>query len=357
MTVKTGKDVTDEPEAAQGVVEEVDERSTEAKAPARSAERPSRPARKKVRRVRVIEVIDDEDGDDDLEEVLQALEEDDAAAGRDGARPEPGSDDEPADKPATAKATGTVQAAKSAASTKSPEPAESTESAEAGAEPAQSTDQGRSGARRRGARLRPRAGSGRSRLSAFRDRRRLAAVATVTAVAALATGTVLLWRSQAQLAAREDARREVTKVVTDYGNVVLSYDRKNLKASVERARSFLTGDALAVAKRTDVDRLQKSMDEGEFTLTSKTNQVYIGTVEGRFATAVLVFDITIAAPNATQNVTRNHLSLSLVRENGTWKISQQKPAGREVDTTATGGGTLPDLGQASTPSPSSSAKD
>lgn len=364
MTVEIGKDVTDKPETAEGVVEKADERPAEAQAPTPPAERPARPARRKVRRVRVIEVIDDED-DEDLQEVLQALEEGDAAAGPDGERPGPAPDGGPAGRRAGTEAPEPAEGTENtgtAASTTPARPAEPAKAAEAGAEPAGDAsgdtagDAGRAGAKRRLARPGPRVGRGRARPSALRDGRRLIAGVAVVAVAALATGTVLLWRSQAELSAREEARREVTEVVTDYGNVVLSYDRKNLKASVERARSFLTGDALAAAKRTDVDRLQKSMDEGEFTLTSKTDRVYVGTVEGRFATAVLVFDITIAAPTATQSVTRNYLSLSLVRENGTWKISQQRPAGRETDTTADGG-TLPDLDRTSAPSPSPTAKD
>ncbi|WP_119728955.1 hypothetical protein [Thermomonospora amylolytica] len=316
MTAETGKDVAEEPEVAE-------------EAPARPAARPSRPARKKVRRVRVIEVIDDEDGDDDLEEVLQALDEEDAEADLEEERPEP----EPAEA-GTAKTAGTK-----------PKPAKAEEEDEDGDEEPEP---------KKSVRPKPKPGREPARTSSFRDTSRLAAVAAIVVIAALATVTAVLWRSQAQLSAREDARNEVTEVVTGYGDIVLSYDRRNLRASVERAQSFLTGEALTKSRQTNVDQLQKSMDEGEFTLTSKTNQVYVGTVEGRFATAVLVFDITIASPATTQNVTRNYLSLSLVQENGTWKISQQKPAGRETDGAATGG-TVPGLNQ--TPTPTPSAKD
>ncbi|MBA9007597.1 hypothetical protein [Thermomonospora cellulosilytica] len=323
MTAETGKDVAEEPEVAE-------------EAPARPAARPSRPARKKVRRVRVIEVIDDEDGDDDLEEVLQALDEEDAEADLEEERPEP----EPAEA-GTAKTTGTAGTAKTAGT--KPKPAKAEEEDEDGDEEPEP--------KKKSVRPKPKPGREPARTSSFRDTSRLAAVAAIVVIAALATVTAVLWRSQAQLSAREDARNEVTEVVTGYGNIVLSYDRRNLRASVERAQSFLTGEALTKSRQTNVDQLQKSMDEGQFTLTSKTNQVYVGTVEGRFATAVLVFDITIASPATTQNVTRNYLSLSLVQENGTWKISQQKPAGRETDGAATGG-TVPGLNQTPTPTPS-----
>jgi Mce-associated membrane protein len=292
VTAKTGKDVAEDAEAA---AEEPEARPA------------ARPARKKVRRVRVIEVIDDgEDGDDDLSDVLEALDEEEADPPASA-----GPKAKPAPEPAPAKAESATDEEEPEAGGKAePEPAK--------------------------AKVKPKpkpaaAKAGRSGTPL------VLTVVAVVLIAALATVTVLLWSSRHELAQKEDARREVTKVVTDYGNVVLGYDRADLRGSVARAQSFLTGDALTKSKQTDVAQLQKSMDEGQFTLTSKTSQVYVASADGRFASAVLVFDISVKSPSGTQDVTRNYLSLSLVFQDGKWKISQQKPAGRESDGAGTGG--------------------
>ncbi|SEF88366.1 hypothetical protein SAMN04489712_102376 [Thermomonospora echinospora] len=343
MTAKTGKDVTEDAETtevAEAAVEESEAPRAE-----------SRPARKKVRRVRVIEVIDDGEDDDDLSDVLEALDQeepDPPAPGKGGpakrvsaeaasakAAPEPGPAEAEAE---TEEAAGEIQeTAEEEAEAEAAEP----KPAKAKPKPAK-------------AKPKPRRVKAASAPVPLRDGSLILKVVAVVLVAGLATSTLLLWKSWRTLAQKEDARREVTKMVTDYGNVVLSYDRTDLQGSVARAQSYLTGDALTKSKQTNVAQLQKSMDEGEFTLVSKTSQVYVASADGRFASAVLVFDISVKSPTGTQDVTRNYLSLSLVRQDGTWKISQQKPAGRESDDNA---GAVPDLNGQQTPkTPEKSAK-
>lgn len=312
MTAKTGKDVTEDAEAAGEEPE------------ARPA---ARPARRKVRRVRVIEVIDDgEDGDDDLSDVLEAL------------------DEEEAGEPAPVKA-----ASKSGPATAEPETeteAEAKVKAEDEAEDEAEEPEEKAEAEPVKAKVRPKPAKVAPAPASPRGTSLILTVVAVVLIAGLATATILLWNSRHGLAQQEEARREVTKVVTDYGNVVLSYDRADLKGSIARAQAFLTGDALTKSKQTNVEQLQKSMDEGQFTLTSKTSQVYVAGADGKFASAVLVFDISVKSPTGTQDVTRNYLSLSLVFQDGKWRISQQKPAGRESD----GGGTdVPNLGGTDTP--------
>jgi len=311
MTAKTSKDAAEDAEGAAA------EGRPDAAAKAH-------PARKKVRRVRVIEVIDDGE-DDDLRDVLEVLDR----------QEEPGEGAERADRDGREAAeTETDRTVEDKTEDKTEAEAEDGNASPAGSDTEPEQAESKTKPLKKPAKVKPKPAEDvpARRASLFGLPAVPAAVAVVL-IAALATLSIVLWRSQHELSQREEARREVIKVVTDYGNAVLSYDRTDLKNSVERAHSFLTGDALTKARQIDIDQLQKSLDESRFSVTSKTSQVYVAGVDDMFASAVLVFDITFQSTSGTQEVKRNYLSLSLVRQDGTWKISQQKPAGRESDGT------------------------
>lgn len=296
MTAKINKDVT----------EDAEETDT-----GEAAETPKPAAKKKVRRVRVIEVIDDGDdeSDDDLSEVLEALDKADE-------------DDEPA--PA-------AKAPKPAATKVEDEP-----DPEPDAEPEPALKAGP-----------PKVAAGRTVLGASP----VVAGVVIVLIAALATLSIFLWKSQSDLSAKQDTREEINKRITEYGNAVLTLDRNNLQASIDRMQSFLTGDALAGAKKTDVNTLKPSLDKSGVNFLSKTRAVYLGSVDGKFASATLVFDWTIQSATGPQTVAGNYVKLGMVKQGGKWMISKQTPAGRESD--GTEGTGVPGLG-GTTPNPSQS---
>lgn len=296
MTAKTTKGESDEVEAVPA--EEAPE-ETEAAEP-QAAERPAKPAARRKRRVRVIEVIDDED----LDEVLEALDaEDEEAAEEAPARPaaEPAAEApakpaaKPKPKPRPTRLEPPEDEAEEEAPKKAPRPS------------AAASSQDRPGV------------FGLSMVQA---------VVVVVLVALLASLAIWQWTSASSLSSKQDDRDAVSKVASAYGDVALNYNAQNYQTQMDKAQKLMGGDLLESFKSTTLPSLGETFKSNpELSLTSKTNQVYVGSVDGRFATAVVMVDIDVRTKDGATSAPATLLRLALAKIDGTWKVTKQYASG------------------------------
>ncbi|MGI5207285.1 hypothetical protein ACQEU6_37625 [Spirillospora sp. CA-108201] len=293
MTAKTTKGESDEVEAVPA--EEAPE-ETEAAEP-QAAERPAKPAARRKRRVRVIEVIDDED----LDEVLEALDaEDEEAPDEAPARPAEPAAEAPAKpaakpKPRPTRLEPPEDEAEEEAPEKAPRPS------------AAASSQDRPGV------------FGLSMVQA---------VVVVVLVALLASLAIWQWTSASSLSSKQDDRDAVSRVASAYGDVALNYNAQNYQTQMDKAQKLMGGDLLESFKSTTLPSLGETFKSNpELSLTSKTNQVYVGSVDGRFATAVVMVDIDVRTKDGATSAPATLLRLALAKIDGTWKVTKQYASG------------------------------
>ncbi|NKZ07568.1 hypothetical protein [Actinomadura latina] len=327
MTAKTGKDQVDEVEAVPA------EEQAETQAEAGEAEAtPARPAAKRKRRVRVIEVIDDED----LDEVLEALDagDDDAAAVEEEVAEAP-----PA-RPAKSAAKPVAKAAPKAAPKARPTRLEPPEEAEEAP--------GRSGGAPAG-----------SRPGLF-GLPLVPTVVFVVLVALLASLAVWKWTSASSLSSEQNEREAIGKVVSAYGDIAYNYNATNYETQTGKALKLMAGDMQEDYKKNTVPTLAGAFQaDSQVALTSKTNQVFVGSVNGRFATAVLMMDMALKTKDGAINQPATLLRLSLSKIDGAWKITQQYPSGVNDQNKNQQQGGLPGVpsgGASTSPKPATSEK-
>ncbi|WP_067798703.1 hypothetical protein [Actinomadura formosensis] len=297
MTAKTGKDEAAEVEA----VPAEEQAETE-----EAAARPARPARRK-RRVRVIEVIDDED----LDEVLEALDAEDEA------------DAEPAEPAAKPAAKPAVKAAAAKAAKPRPtrlEPPEEEAAEEEPADEAPKKTPKKTPARASAAAAEPRPGAFGLGL--------VPTVVIVVLVALLASLAIWKWTSASSLSSERDDREAIGEVASEYGDLAFSYNASNYQTQSAKAQKLMAGDLLEDYTKNTLPSLASAFQsDAQVVLSSKTNQVFVGTVNGRFATAVVMADVSLKTKDGAVNQPATLLRLSLSKVGGEWKVTQQYPSG------------------------------
>ncbi|GAA3238560.1 hypothetical protein [Actinocorallia longicatena] len=161
--------------------------------------------------------------------------------------------------------------------------------------------------------------------------------AAVVALALLAGFALLQWRSAGS---PDDDRAALVARVTGYGDALGTYPVGGVDAAQARVLTFLTGEALADLRTSQADRLKRQLTDAEVSLESRTDAVYIASIDGGKADVVLVFDLTFTGPGGSRTVERNHLTLGMVRKDGIWMVASTAAAGSERDS----GGAVPGLG-------------
>lgn len=322
-TGKTGKDEVDEVEAVpaeeQAETEEAAAGGEAAEAAVEAAAAPARPAAKRKRRVRVIEVIDDED----LDEVLEALDAEDA---------EEAAAEAPAEPAAKAAPTPAAEsAAKPAVKTVKPRPA--------ALEPPEKAEE---------------------REPARADAFSLPLVPTVVlAVLIVVLGGLAIWQgtSAHSMSSKQDEREAIGKVAAAYGDVAYNYNATNYQTQTDKAMKLLAGDMLDDYKKNTVPTVASAFQaDAQVALSSKSNQVFVGSVNGKFATAVLMMDMSLKTKSGAINQPATLLRLSLSKIDGDWKITQQYPSGINDQNRNQQQGQIPGVpsgGASTSPSPKS----
>ena len=311
MTAKTTKGEADEVEAvpAEEAREETEARETEAAesgaAESEAAERTAKPAARRKRRVRVIEVIDDED----LDEVLEALD----------------AEDEEAEDEAPARPAKAAKPAAKAAAEAPAKPAAKPKPRPSRLEPPE--DEAEEEAPKKASAGTTAAASAEDRPGVF-GLSMVQAVVVVVVVALLASLAIWQWTSASSLSSEQDDREAVSKVASAYGDVAYNYNASNYQAVTAKAQKLLAGDLLEEYKKNTVPTVAGAFQaDPTVVLTSKTNQVFVGSVDERFATAVITMDISLKTKDGAVNQPATLLRLALAKIDGNWRITRQYPSG------------------------------
>ncbi|WP_165964596.1 hypothetical protein, partial [Actinomadura sp. KC216] len=154
------------------------------------------------------------------------------------------------------------------------------------------------------------------------------AIVVVVLVALLASLAIWQWRSASSLSAKEDDRAAVSKVARAYGDLAFSYTAQNYQTQVEKAQKLMAGDLLDLYEKNTLASLTDTFKaDPQTVVSSKTDQVYVGSVNGRFATAVLMVEISLKTKETQAKQPATLLRLSLSKVGGEWKVTQQYASG------------------------------
>ncbi|MBD2898793.1 hypothetical protein amrb99_77670 [Actinomadura sp. RB99] len=332
-------EAVEDAEAAQaGASEQEDGAAEAAERPAAerpAAERPAAARPKRKRRVRVIEVIDD---DDDLEDVLEAIEAEDEEDER-PARPAKAA--RPAAKPAAKASPARPAAAKPRPERLEPPEEEAEERADAAA-------------------ARPARKVGPFSYTPPRPPKEHAdssslvrVIATVVVVAVLASLAIWQWTRASGLASDKDARGEVSKVALQYGDVAFNYNASNYQSQAAKAEKLMAGDLLDQFKQSTLPGLTAAFkSDSQVGMSSKSTDVFVGSVNGKFATVVVMVDIGLQTKDGKVSQPATLLRLALAKVDGKWKVTKQYPSGVNDSNQNAGSGGLVPGSSAASPSPS-----
>ncbi|QKG25530.1 hypothetical protein [Actinomadura verrucosospora] len=301
-----------------------------------AAERPAAARPKRKRRVRVIEVIDD---DDDLDDVLEAIDaEDDAEEAP--ARPA---------KPAAKAAKPAVKAspAKPAAAAKPrPERLEPpSEDAEESADRLEARPARKVGPFSYTPTRPPKEHADGSSLVRI--------VVTVVVVALLASLAIWQWTKASDLSSKQDDRDAVSKVALQYGDVAFNYNASNYQEQSTKAEKLMAGDLLDQFKQSTLPGLTAAFKaDAQVGMSSKSTDVFVGSVNGKFATVVVMVDIGLQTKDGKVNQPSTLLRLALAKVDGKWKVTKQYPSGVNDSNQNQGGNGLVPGSSAASPNPS-----
>ncbi|MER6809047.1 hypothetical protein ABT299_07205 [Spirillospora sp. NPDC000708] len=361
MTAKTTKEAADaareshpdgEADEVEAVASEQDEAVEDAEAAqagaseqedgaedgaAEAAERPAAARPKRKRRVRVIEVIDD---DDDLEDVLEAIEAEDEE------------DERPA-RPAKA-ARPAAKAAKPAAKASPARPATAKPRPERLEPPEEEAEERADAAARPARKVGPFSYTPTRPPKEHADSSSLVRViATVVVVAVLASLAIWQWTRASGLASDKDARGEVSKVALQYGDVAFNYNASNYQSQAAKAEKLMAGDLLDQFKQSTLPGLTAAFkSDSQVGMSSKSTDVFVGSVNGKFATVVVMVDIGLQTKDGKVSQPATLLRLALAKVDGKWKVTKQYPSGVNDSNQNAGSGGLVPGSSAASPSPS-----
>ncbi|MBO2466093.1 hypothetical protein [Actinomadura violacea] len=325
--------------AVQAGASAQDEESEQEEAAPEGAERPAAARPKRKRRVRVIEVIDD---DDDLDDVLEAIDaEDDAEeAPARPAKPAAKAAAKPAAKPA-AKASPAAPAAAKPRPERLEPPAEDAE---------ESADHWEA---------RPARKVGPFSYTPTRPAKENAdssalvrIVVTVVVVALLASLAIWQWTRASGLSSKQDDRAAVSKVALQYGDVAFNYNASNYQEQSTKAEKLMAGDLLDQFKQSTLPGLTAAFKaDAQVGMSSKSTDVFVGSVNGKFATVVVMVDIGLQTKDGKVNQPSTLLRLALAKVDGKWKVTKQYPSGVNDSNQNQGGNGLVPGSSAASPNP------
>jgi type II secretory pathway pseudopilin PulG len=311
--------------------------------PGQAAGRPAAARPKRKRRVRVIEVIDD---DDDLEDVLEAIEAED-------------DEDEPPARPARAArpAAKTVKTAKPAAKASPARPAAAARPRPERLEPPEEAEDEPADhwAERPARKVGPFSYTpARSPKEHAEGSSPVRIVVTVVVVALLASLAIWQWTRASDLSSKQDARDAVSKVALQYGDVAFNYNAANYQSQADKAEKLMAGDLLDQFKQSTLPGLTAAFkSDSQVGMSSKSTDVFVGSVNGKFATVVVMVDIGLQTKDGKVSQPSTLLRLALAKVDGKWKVTKQYPSGvNDSNQNNQGGNGLVPGSSAASPSPS-----
>lgn len=151
--------------------------------------------------------------------------------------------------------------------------------------------------------------------------------ATVLVVLALAATTAIQWvsadrarESLAKLEADRSLRLEVTHAAWAFGQALLSYDYQDLQKTRTALTAMATGDFLATYDEAFGGAMAQVIVKLKAVSQANVREVYLADADEGSAHAIVVVDQQVKTSEAIRSVKDSHLKITLVKQQGAWKI-------------------------------------
>ncbi|WP_214317450.1 hypothetical protein [Nonomuraea sediminis] len=151
--------------------------------------------------------------------------------------------------------------------------------------------------------------------------------ATVLVVLALAATTAIQWvsadrarESLAQLETDRALRLEVSRAAHSFGQTLLSYDYQDLQKTRTALTAMATGDFLATYDEAFGGAMAQVIVKLKAVSQANVREVYLADADEGSAHAIVVVDQQVKTSEAIRSVKDSHLKITLVKQQGVWKI-------------------------------------
>ena len=153
------------------------------------------------------------------------------------------------------------------------------------------------------------------------DRRRRRLVIACAALFGLSVGLAVLAAVLASRLSEERARHdEVEEVAGRFAEALLTYDFDKLEESKKRVLDLSTGTFRKEYERAFAGGLEVLYQETKARSKGTVTDVFVGSVEGDTATAIVVADAVAEGTSGTRRRVDSYIQLALVRVGGTWRV-------------------------------------
>lgn len=168
--------------------------------------------------------------------------------------------------------------------------------------------------------------------------RRWTVVTAVVAAVAVALSVVLAMvaADRSDLEDELDERQAVAGIAGEFATAVAQFDHADLDAGRRRVQALATEGFEAEYEAALSGELRTRLLEGEVVIEPVVQEVFVGSIGGAQATAVVELDLSYTTTEGTFDVTGNFLLLNLVRTPDGWRVEGVENIRTGVDTRVTG---------------------
>jgi hypothetical protein len=124
-----------------------------------------------------------------------------------------------------------------------------------------------------------------------------------------------------RLTTQLQTERDVAATARGLADAVLSYDAAHLDQTQKHVDSFSTPDFSKYWQQSFLNSKTGEIIALQAVATANVKDVYVASVSGNDAKAVVVADFQVKSKTGTTNVSDTYLQLQLKRQSGQWKVN------------------------------------
>ncbi|SDI11843.1 hypothetical protein [Nonomuraea jiangxiensis] len=126
--------------------------------------------------------------------------------------------------------------------------------------------------------------------------------------------------ARARLAGERASRLEVSGAASAFSTALLSYDYRDLQTTRSTLAAQATGDFLSTYDEAFGGAMAQVIVKLRATARATVREVYLAEVGEATARAIVVVDQQVNTSEAIRSVKDSHLKVSMVKEQGVWKV-------------------------------------
>jgi hypothetical protein len=124
-----------------------------------------------------------------------------------------------------------------------------------------------------------------------------------------------------RLTTQLQTEKDVAAAARGLADAVLSYDAAHLDQTRKRVDRFSTPDFSKYWQQTFLTSKAGEIVALQAVATANVKDVYVSSVDGNDAKAVVVADFQVKSKTGTTDVSNTYLQLQLKRQSGQWKVN------------------------------------